>query len=158
MPLTAAAKALKCPLQTCFQCHQTQQSEKQLCSKRSSASPPRRSTSLLARGGQNHMSIAHTSPPSLPLRSPVIWAMAFCFFCFLRGKTDPVPSSWHKNVKSQITAKRLSVRAGLPFREALPNSSSENWGKGHKEKLLMAQFKFPIHFHKNGPFRHLPGI
>ena len=81
----------------------------------------------------------------------------FCFF-FPRGITECVPTIRHSNVKSQITVLRLSACVCLPaLGKSHLISSSKRGTDGNKEKPSTAQFYLFIHFHKNKPFRALPG-
>ena len=119
--------------------------------------PSRRRLSLGRRA--DHWSITHASPTPLPMSWLVFHhaSFIFCFF-FPRGITECVPTIRHSNVKSQITVLRLSACVCLPaLGKSHLISSSKRGTDGNKEKPSTAQFYLFIHFHKNKPFRALPG-
>lgn len=138
--------------------HQTQKPEEQRLLAWSSAFLPRLSRLLLS-GGQNHTAASHTPP--LLLSQGAGWSstmLALPFASLLRGITECVPTVRHSNVKSQITVLRRSACVCLPaLGKSHLISSSKRGTDGNKEKPSTAQFYLFIHFHKNKPFRALPG-
>lgn len=122
-------------------------------------SPPEAQPSPAPWRTKAHCSITHASPPPLPMSWLVFHHASFilCFF-FPRGITECVPTIRHSNVKSQITVLRLSACVCLPaLGKSHLISSSKRGTDGNKEKPSTAQFYLFIHFHKNKPFRALPG-
>ena len=121
--------------------------------------PPKAQPSPAQWRTRPHCSTTHASPTPLPMSWLAFHNASFPFcFSFLRGITECVPTVRHSNVKSQITVLRHSACGCFPtLGKSHLNSPSKRGTDGNKEKPSTAQFYLFIHFHKNKPFRALPG-